>query len=57
MKEIVLAAFKVTESNSVAYLRRKTLPGFLQALEKVIKEQEPDYISIRVIRESEGTKP
>jgi len=49
-KEIVLAAFKVTESNSVAYHRYKTINWFLKGIHRVITEKHPDYISVRVIK-------
>ena len=50
MREIVLAAFKVTERNSIAYQRYKTIEGFLRGIARVIRELEPDYISVRVIK-------
>jgi len=51
MKEIVLAAFKVTEIKSVAYKKYKTIKGFVKGIARVIEELEPDYISVRIIKE------
>jgi len=51
VREIVLAAFRVTERNSVAYQRYRSLEGFLRGLRRVIETLDPDYISIRIIKE------
>ena len=53
LKEIVLAAFRVTDSNSIAYKRYKTLEGFLRGIEQIISQENPDYISVRVIKRVE----
>ena len=51
MKEIILAAFRIEKRNSVAYRRYRTIEGFLEGIKEVIENKEPDYISIRIIRQ------
>jgi len=48
--EIVIAAFKTTERNSIAYRRYQTIEGCANGIAKIIRELEPDYISVRVIQ-------
>lgn len=50
-KEIVLAGFRIEKRNSVAYRRYRTIEGFLEGIKEVIENKEPDYISIRIIRQ------
>lgn len=50
MKAIIMAAFKTTEEKSIKYTKYKTIGGFIKAIEKVIREREPDYISVRIIK-------
>lgn len=54
--EIVLAAFKVGKSKSVMYQKYRTMKGFLDGMERTIKELGPDYISVRIIKPW-GTPP
>lgn len=49
MTTIVLAAFRVTEKNSVAYRKYQTPQAAGKALERIIRELKPDYISVRVV--------
>lgn len=49
--EIVLAAFKVSQRNSLAYRRYRTVEGFQEGVGRVIRELEPDYISVRIVKE------
>ena len=51
MTEIVLAAFSVHKRNSIAYTRYRTVEGFAKGISRIIKELEPDYISVRIIKE------
>lgn len=51
MTEIVLAAFSIHKRNSIAYRKYTTIPGFLRGIEQVLKNLDPDYISIRIIKE------
>jgi len=51
VKDIVMACFRVDEEKSLKYQKYKTVKGFQKAIGKVIKELEPDYISVRVIRD------
>ena len=53
MKEIVLAAFRIEKRNSVAYQRYRTINGFLEGIRRVIETCDPDYISIRIIKQWE----
>lgn len=53
MKEIVLAAFNIHKSNSIAYRRYQTIEGFAKAIANIIKTLEPDYISVRIIKGEE----
>ena len=49
-EEIVMAGFNIEKRNSSFYKRFKTKKGFLKALD-VALELNPDYISIRIIRD------
>ena len=51
MKEIVLAAFSIHKRNSLAYRRYQTVEGFAKGISEIIKKLEPDYISVRIIKE------
>ena len=51
MKEIVLAAFDIHKRNSIAYNRYQTIEGFARGIARIIRELEPDYISVRIIKE------
>lgn len=51
MKEIVLAAFSIHKSRSVAYRKYKTIEAFCKGIGDVIAFLEPDYISVRIIKE------
>ena len=48
--EIVMAGFRIDKRNSAFYKRFKTKKGFLNALD-IALELNPDYISIRIIRD------
>jgi len=51
-KELVIAAFKTTESNSIFYRRYKTLEGLHNGITYAV-QNGADYISLRVIRIAE----
>jgi len=51
VKYIVIAAFKVSETKSVSYSKYQTPEAAGKALAKIITMLEPDYISVRVIKE------
>ena len=48
----ILAAFRIDKVKSVAYIKRETLGAFIHNLEEIIKDKDPDYISIRIIKEA-----
>lgn len=50
VEKYVFAAFKITEERSVAYIKRKSLDSFIGNLRTVIEAEDPDYISIRIIK-------
>jgi len=49
IKEMVIAAFKTSKSNSILYRRYKTLEGLHKGITQAIQEGA-DYISLRVIK-------
>jgi len=49
-REIVLAAFSVSEDKSIFYRKYKTLIGFTKSIKSVIESMDPDYISVRIIK-------
>jgi len=49
---MVIAGFKVSESNSVIYRRYKTIEGLHKGITHAIQEGA-DYISLRIIKEAE----
>lgn len=48
-KELVIAAFKTTESKSILYRRYKTIEGLHNGITQAI-QSGADYISLRIIR-------
>ena len=53
VKEFVIAAFKITESNSILYRRYKTVEGLQNGIYDAIMKGA-DYISLRIIKEAPG---
>ena len=53
VKTIVIAAFKITDEKSIYYQKFKTTKGAAIAFMHVIDDLEPDYISVRVIKNGE----
>jgi len=51
VKEFVIAAFKITKSNSILYRRYKTIEGLQDGIYDAILKGA-DYISLRIIKES-----
>jgi len=51
IKEFVIAAFKITEPNSIIYRRYKTIEGLHQGITEAIGKGA-DYISLRIIKEA-----
>lgn len=51
VKAVVVAAFKVTEDKSVAYRKYQTPEAAGKAIANIITFLEPDYISVRIIKE------
>lgn len=49
VKEMVIAAFKTSESNSILYRRYKTLEGLHNGITQAIQEGA-DYVSLRIIK-------
>ena len=50
-KELVLAAFEITEDKSILYSYYKTIEGLHKGITEAI-QKGADYISIRIIKES-----
>jgi len=48
----VAVGFKVTSSRSIFYLKETTLVMFMAKLEDKIKAKNPDFVSLRMVRES-----
>lgn len=52
VKELVIASFKTSESNSILYRRYKTIEGLHKGITEAI-QTGADYISLRIIKEKE----
>lgn len=55
VKKFVIAAFKVSESNSILYRQYKTIEGLHNGITQAIQEGA-DYISLRIIKNKEDEK-
>ena len=53
IEEMVIACFKITESNSILYRRYKTIEGLQKGIVEAI-QMGADYISLRIIKQKEG---
>lgn len=49
VRVIVMAAFSVKKTNSIAYRKFVTIEGFKKAIGNIIEKHNPDYISVRII--------
>lgn len=52
IKEMVIAAFKTSESKSILYRRYKTIEGLHDGITEAI-QRGADYISLRIIKTEE----
>jgi len=50
MVKYVAVGFKVTQSRSIFYFNEENLNDFCRRLKAYIEKQDPDFVSLRMVR-------